>query len=222
MKVDYIECGDCLELIKNIPNNSVDVTFTSPPYNRKRNDKYSFYSDDINDYFDFLCKFTDEALRVTKSHVIINIQKNYYNKNDVFKYIGKYADKITEIIVWQKSNPMPASGFNITNAYEFFIVLGDTPLKSNKTYTKNIITTPVNSDMPKEHKAVMRKDVADWFICNFTKKQDIVLDIFLGTGTTAISCKENDRHYIGFEISETYFKLAEERIKNYQVQETFY
>ena len=80
-----------LELMKNVPSKSVDTVFTSPPYNRKRNDKYSFYDDTIDNYFDFLCKFTDEALRVAKNHVIINIQKNYYNKVEVFKYIGKYA-----------------------------------------------------------------------------------------------------------------------------------
>ncbi len=213
MDFDYIECGDSLELMKDLEDKSVDVSFTSPPYSRKRNDKYSFYNDDIKDYYSFLCKFTDELLRITKKHVIVNVQKNYYNKKDVFQYIGRYADKLQEIIIWEKSNPMPASGFNITNAYEFFIVLGDKPLKSNCTYTKNHITTSVNSNMPKEHRAVMKKEVCEWFIKNFTLENDIVLDPFLGIGTTAIVCSENKRHYIGYEICDTYLEMAEKQLE---------
>lgn len=212
MDYDYIECGDCLTLMKELPDDSVDVTFTSPPYNRKRNDKYDHYNDQINDYFGFLCAFTDECLRITKRHVIVNVQKNFYQKKEIWQYIGRYADKITEIVIWQKLNPMPAGGHNVTNAYEFFIVFGDEPLKSNNTYTKNIISTSVNSNMPKEHKAVMKKEVCDWFIKNFTKENDIVLDPFLGTGTTACVCVEQNRHYIGFEISEQYFDMACHRL----------
>lgn len=59
----------------------------------------------------------------------------------------------------------------------------------------------------------MRKEIADWFIERFTKENDIVLDPFFGTGTTAISCIEQNRRYIGFELIEEYYKLALERIK---------
>ena len=48
-----LRLGDCLDLMKDIPNKSVDVTFTSPPYNRVRNDTYEFYNDDKVNYFDF-------------------------------------------------------------------------------------------------------------------------------------------------------------------------
>lgn len=206
--------GDCLIEMKKMEDNSVDVSFTSPPYNRKRNDKYEFYNDDMQDYFGFLCNFTDELLRVTKKHVFINIQKTYYNKEDVFNFIGKYSKKIKEIVIWEKTNPMPASGKNITNSYEFFIVLGDEPLKGNYTYTKNIISTSVNSDMPKEHKAVMKQEVSDWFIENFTNENDIVLDCFMGLGTTGKSCLKNNRNFIGIEINENYFNIAKEDIEN--------
>lgn len=205
--------GDCLTEMKKMPNKSVDISFTSPPYNRKRNDKYEFYNDDIQDYFCFLCKFTDELLRVTKKHVFINIQKTYYNKEDVFNFIGKYSKQIKEIIIWEKTNPMPASGRNITNSYEFFIVLGDEPLKSNYTYTKNVISTSVNSNMPKEHKAVMKQEVSDWFINNFTMENDIVLDCFMGLGTTGKSCLKNNRSFIGIEINENYFNIAKNNIE---------
>lgn len=206
--------GDCLEVMKNIPDKSVDVSFTSPPYNRKRNDKYEFYDDRLDDYFGFLCNFTDELLRVTKKYVFVNVQKNFYNKEDVFNYIGKYSKQIKEIVIWEKTNPMPASGNSITNSYEFFIVFGDKPLKSNTTYTKNIIHTSVNSNMPKEHKAVMKPEVSDWFIENFTEENDIVLDCFMGLGTTGKSCLKYNRNFIGIEINENYYNIAKRDIES--------
>lgn len=208
-----LRLGDCLEILKDIPDKSIDISFTSPPYNRKRNDKYKNYDDTIDDYFGFLCNFTDELLRLTKKYIFINLQKNYYNKKEVFEYIGKYANKIVEIVVWEKTNPMPASGLNITNAYEFFIVLSNKPLKSNTTYTKNIISSSVNSDTTlKEHRAVMKQEISDYFITKFTFKNDIVLDPFMGTGTTGVSCIKYCRSFIGIEISKEYFDIAKNRI----------
>lgn len=202
--------GDCLEEMKKIPDGSVDISFTSPPYNRKRNDKYENYDDTIDDYFGFLVNSIDELLRVTKGNVFINIQKNYYNKEEVFRLIGHYSKEICEIFVWEKSNPMPASGFNITNAYEFIIVFGKS-IKSNKTYTKNHITTST-ARMLKNHKAIMHPDIANFFIENFTREKDIVLDPFMGSGTTGVSCKKLNRNFIGIELDETYFNIAKKRI----------
>lgn len=204
--------GDCLEIMNKLKNKSVDILFTSPPYNRKRNDKYANYSDTMPDYYGFLVDFTDKALSITRKWCFINIQTNYYNRAEVYKYIGKYADKIQNIIVWEKTNPLPASGNNITNAVEFFLVLGNKPLKSNTTYTKNHIRTSVNSQMTKTHKAVMKQEVADWFIEKFTKEDDVILDTFMGLGTTGIASKKLNRNFIGIEISKEYFDIAKERI----------
>jgi DNA modification methylase len=214
MEKNKIYFGDCFEVMKNFSDNSVDFVFTSPPYNRKRNDKYSYYDDTIADYFSFLEKAILESLRICRGYVCFNIQKNYYNKQDVFKIIGKFSNKIQEIIIWEKKNPMPASGFSITNSYEFFIIFGDKPLKSNTTYTKNIISTGVNSKMPKEHKAVMKQEVADWFISKFTTVGELVLDPFIGLGTTAISCIKLQRNYIGIELKQEYFNLCQNKIHN--------
>ena len=58
----------------------------------------------------------------------------------------------------------------------------------------------------------MKKEVCDWFITNFTKEGDVILDPFAGLGTTAISCIENNRHYICFEISEQYYNVCCDRL----------
>lgn len=209
MELNKIYNGNCFDLFEQLDDKSIDVVFTSPPYNRKRNDKYTFYNDTLVDYYSFLMYFIEESRRVARDKVIVNIQTNYYNQSEVYHIIGTYADMIKQIIIWEKTNPMPASGHNITNAYEMFIVIGDKPLKSNTTYTKNLISTSVNSSMPKEHKAVMKQEVSDWFIEKFTKEGDTILDPFMGVGTTAISCKKMNRNYIGFEMIKEYCDMAE-------------
>ena len=79
---------DCFDFFKTIENEYFDHVFTSPPYNRKRNDKYEHYDDRIDDYFEFLKLAIRESLRVSKGYVFFNLQKNYYSKRDIFKIIG--------------------------------------------------------------------------------------------------------------------------------------
>ena len=215
----YLYNGDCLEIMDNFIKQDIktNFSFTSPPYNRKRNDKYNNYEDTETEYYQLLTNSVDKMLAISK-YVFFNIQKNYYNKKDVFKFIGKYSEKIIDIIIWTKSNPMPASGFNITNAYEFIIILSntETSIKAKETYTKNHIETNVYSENPykKIHRAVMKPDVVTWFIKKFTTKNNTILDPFMGLGTTGIICKELDRNFLGIELDEEYFKIAQGRIND--------
>ena len=206
---------DCFDRFNSLQDDSIDHVFTSPPYNRKRNDKYEFYDDNISDYYRFLCDVLDQSLRVSKGNVFLNVQKNYYNKIEVFKLIGKYAESIQEIFIWEKTNPLPSSGLSITNAYEFIIVLGQR-LKSNKTYTKNILKTSVSRPMY-GHRAVMKKEVAEFFIENFTKKNDLIYDPFMGVGTTALICSQLERKCIGSELTSEYYIASLERLSQIQM-----
>lgn len=205
--------GDCLIELKKMGEESVDISFTSPPYNSVRHKKYKNYSDDINDYYLFLCKFTDELLRITKKTIIINVQTNYYNRPDVYKYIGKYNEEISRIIIWNKSNPTPSSmQHKLTNAYEFFIIFSkEKNVTINSIFMKDVINFPINSQKIKGHKAVMNSDVSDLFIREFSNKGDIVLDCFMGSGTTALSCKKYERDFIGIEIDDEYFAIAKKK-----------
>ena len=204
--------GDCLEVMQDMPDNSVDYVLTSPPYNRKRNDKYKLYNDQIADYFTFNQEVINQLLRISKKHIFYNIQTNFYNRDIVYKLIGYFNKDIKEIIIWEKSNPMPAAGNAITNAVEYFIVLGKESLKSNTTYTKNIITSSVNSKMPKIHKAVMKQEIADYFIETFTKEKDIILDQFLGTGTTMVASHQLKRKCYGMELDPKYCDVIVKRM----------
>jgi DNA modification methylase len=209
--------GDCLEVMKHLEDKSFDVALTSPPYNRKRNDKYTEYDDTIKDYFDFLCKSIDLLERKTNRNVFFNIQKNYYNSKEVYQLFGHYAEKIAETIVWTKSNPMPASGFSITNSYEFIIAFGST-LKSNTTYTKNHIQTSV-AKMLAEHKAMMHPSVAEFIIDKFCTNESVVLDPFAGCGTTLLACKSRGIRGVGIELSERYCEIMAERLEANRIEE---
>ena len=213
MELNKIYNMNCFELFPRLEDKSVDYVFTSPPYNRKRNDKYALYNDTLTDYYGFLLNAIEQSRRVARKAVIFNLQINYYNSADVFKIIGTYNPVIRHMFIWEKTNPLPANGFNITNAYEIFLVIGEKPLKSNKTYTKNVIHTSVYSKMPKEHRAVMHPEVANFFIKHFTREGDIIFDPFMGTGTTAVICKELKRNFIGCELVKEYCDIANGRIE---------
>lgn len=218
MDINTIYNMNCLDGMRQLDDNSIDVSFTSPPYNRIRDDTYEHFCDVSDDYYQMLVDVTDEMLRVTEGYVIINIQMNHFNKVELCKWIGKYAEYMRGNIVWEKSNPQPASNpkddtFSVTNAYENFYVLskGEDEFRAyNKV--KNHITTNVNSEHFEGHGAVMKREVAEWFIRNFTKRGDLILDPFMGMGTTAVVCATNNRNYIGYEISEEYHKRALKRI----------
>ena len=218
--MNIIHNENCFDTFKRMEDNSVDIVFTSPPYNRKRNDKYKFYDDQIVDYFGFLEEVVNQSMRVSKGNVFLNIMKNYYNKEDVFSLIGKFSKTICEVFIWEKSNPLPAAGNAITNAYEFILVFGES-IKSNKTYTKNHITTSV-ATMREEHKALMPTKVAEFFIENFTNENDLVYDPFMGCGTTAIAAKRLKRHYMGSEIQPEYCAICEKQIQEKTKQQRIF
>lgn len=204
-----IHNADCVDFMAYMPDKSVDVVFTSPPYNRKRNDKYAYYNDNVHDYFCFLEKVIGEFLRIAKYNVFVNIQPNYYNRGDVYALIGAFSDRISNIFTWIKTNPTPSKHHVIINQYEWIIAFGELNPKDKVVY--NVIQTNV-ARMDKNHKAVMHQDVADFFIRNFTRDGYTVYDPFFGLGTTAISCQKYGVNCIGTEISTKYCALARERI----------
>lgn len=207
--------GDAFKLLPEMGENSFDYVFTSPPYNRKRNDKYKYYDDSI-DYAKMLNFLANQSLRIAKDYVFINVQKNYYNKKQVLDFMGNFSDKIVEVFIWNKTNPMPANGYNITNSYEFVIALSTAhkSLKARKTYTKNVITTSVNSNnvYKKIHKAVMSEDFAKTFFRKFVEPNKKVLDPFSGLATTGLACMNNNDDYVGIEVVPEYAKLSQERL----------
>jgi site-specific DNA-methyltransferase (adenine-specific) len=205
--------GDCLQEMRNIEK--VDFVVTSPPYNRKRNDKYNNYEDTKSEYFEFLVDSTELMMRKS-DYVFLNIQQNMYNKADVFKLFGYHANYIINVISWTKSNPMPASGFNVTNSHEFILILSyyHKTIKAKKTYTKNHIHTNVYSSNPhkKIHRAVMHPDIPEYIIDRFIPENKTVLDPFMGVGTTGKSCLNNNINFVGIELDNQYYDVAKKEL----------
>ena len=215
--------GDCLEVMQDMPDNSVDYVLTSPPYNsgktrtNKSNlkGKYEYFADNNTNYLDWCIKVINELLRITNNYIFWNIQANYYNKKDVYKLIGFYADQIEQNIIWNKPNGTPSSyQHRLSNVYEYILVLSNKKsVVCNPHHLTNVITLPIQSKKNKIHNAVMPQNLSDFIIKNFTKEKEIILDPFMGIGTTGISCVLMNREFIGIELDRDYFDISENRIQ---------
>tara|TARA_R110000751_G_scaffold16743_2_gene52669 strand:- start:221 stop:862 length:642 start_codon:yes stop_codon:yes gene_type:complete len=206
--------GDCFSVLPSLEEDFADVVITSPPYNRKRNDKYNNHNDVVGDYVGFLERSINDCLRICKGNVFYNIQKNSYNKQDVHNIMGIFSKEIIEVLIWKKSNPMPNP--HLINAYEYILVLSknNKSLKANSTYTFNHFETPVFSNNPykKIHRAVMHPKACEFMLTNFASKGDVVCDPFMGVGTTGVESLKASMSFVGVELDEAYFKIAEKRI----------
>jgi len=213
--ISLLTHGDCFKHMLDIETDSVDMVITSPPYNRKRNDKYNNHTDIVSNYVNFLETSINECLRICSGNVFYNIQKNSYNKHDVHKIIGLFSDQIIEVLIWKKANPMPNP--HLINAYEYILVLSknNKSLKANKTYTLNHFTTPVFSSNPYKsiHRAVMHPEACRFILDNFGTVGDVVCDPFMGVGTTGVESIKSGMGFVGIELDKTYFDIAKERVE---------
>lgn len=234
--LNKIILGDGLFILKSFGDNSVDYTLTSPPYNNKTNkivnkgkSFYSIYKDSLTDdaYYTFLVEIIRELIRVTKHYTFFNMMYNVDNKEIVCQLMGLYAFHIKDILIWEKPK-QPAMCHNVlTHNYEFIFVFSKE--QENRKYEidfggkgeyttcfKEVGNSAINRERfsCKENFAIMGIQVARRIIKTFTKKNDIILDPFLGSGTTAVAAKQLGRDWIGIELSEKMIKIAKERISS--------
>jgi DNA modification methylase len=222
--------GDCLKVMQELIDNKekVDFVFTSPPYNRIRNDKYKNHNDNLSNdnYYLFLLKTIELSLELS-GYVFFNIQQTYFNTKIVHKIIGHFSEYIINNIIWEKLNPQPNNNIHsVINSYEYILVLSKKheTLRAKILGTKNLIITPVFSQNQYSniHNAVMHPYVSDWFVEHFTDKGDVILDCFMGTGTTGISCISKDRDFIGIELDKQYYEVSKKRIESIDIQESLF
>lgn len=238
MSIIDLRQGDCLEVMKSIPDNSVDLVLTSPPYNmnlRIRNGKYcsrqivkeistkyASFDDNLpmDEYFEFNKNVLSECLRISDL-VFFNVQILTGNKPALFKLMGEFHDKIKELIVWDKLNAQPAIGKNVMNSqFEILLVLQNSKPESrafssaqfDRGTLSNLWGIKRGKKVDKNHGAVFPLELAEKVIANFSKPGQVVLDPFLGTGTTGVAAKLLDRSFIGIELDRDYFEVARDRI----------
>ncbi len=234
--------GDCLKIMQQIPDKSVDCIITSPPYNinvrtnngnfvsrwgKKGNEghfanKYKNYRDDLmpEDYYKFQKSFLEKALKITDT-VFYNIQIVAGNKQSLFRLLGDFSDKIKEVIIWNKVNSQPAMESGVLNSqYEFIFVFQNSKPYARKFYTcgfergTETNVWDIKRERNKDHKAAFPLALVERLLKDFTKEGDTILDPFMGSGTTGVACKRLNRNFIGIELDFNYYMTATERINN--------
>ncbi len=237
--------GDCLEVMKGIPDKSVDMIFTSPPYNmrtRIRNGKYTTreksehfskkykHFDDalpIDEFYLFHKNCIIEMLRISKI-VIYNFQIVTGSKEAFLKIVGDFNKDIKDIIIWDKGFGQPAMHEKVLNSsYEMLLVMEDDKkcgrVIQNSTFKRgelqNILRIGRGKKISDIHSACFPEELAETIIKNFSKENDIVLDPFAGSGTTLKMAKKNNRNYIGIEIAPEYIDIINKRLSTNQNRE---
>jgi site-specific DNA-methyltransferase (adenine-specific)/modification methylase len=240
---DYINkiiCGDCLEVMKQIPDKSIDLVITSPPYNfnlrlhgeeygqrcEPKKNKYNWTDDclPMDEYFEWQKDCLKEMLRVCNREIFYNIQVITGNKLAVWKIIGHFAEYIKELIIWDKINAEPAIMTGVMNSnFELIIVLSNSKPRQRMfevanwergTFSNIVKLNKQNrNDSSDYHKATFPKELANLLLIKFSNQNDVVLDPFMGSGTTARAAQDLNRRFIGIEISSDYARIAEDRLK---------
>lgn len=231
LPLNKILLKDCIEGMKELPEKSIDLIVTSPPYfntNKKHQRGTGFhYNIDIGEPLFTTEDMFEHSYRIVKDDGFLCINLGFsYGETGILRpfYVIQRAIKFNwfplDVIVWIKSNPIPIRG-RLTNAFEYIFVLSKIPQTQypnaeNMNYVPNIIQTSVNK--PKDadfHSAVFPIEIPLFCITHFSKQNDIVLDPFMGSGTTAIACKQLKRNYIGYDISSEYVEKATKRVQEY-------
>jgi DNA modification methylase len=226
--------GDCREILPELA--PVDLVLTSPPYNisskknlgyhpktKIGNNYYNEYKDNINQiqYMDMIIAAIESCLLKSR-YVFWNMQYIVSTKDVIHKIFSYFDGNIKDIFIWQKqavAQQIAMQGSPImANGFEFVFLLGE-----NKSKVFSYSNFPSNGYVPniktwykkesfKEHHATFPIAMCNYFIGYFTKDKDVVLDPFMGVGTTLFAAKQLGRKAIGIEIEEKYCEIAVKRL----------
>lgn len=218
--------GDCLELIKDIPDNSIDLIVTDPPYliqcgggcildGKKRKHFEELEAAKLTKGFNQ--DILRELVRVMK-HINIYI---WCNKTQLRCYIDFFEDLgcTTDLLTWHKTNPVPACNNKYLSDTEYLLFFREKGVKVYGKYAtkRKYYVTPTNkADKNKYgHPTIKPLEIIQNLIINSSQEGDTILDCFMGSGTTGVACKATNRKFIGIEKDSKYFEIARRRIYEY-------
>ena len=230
MNLNQIYLGDAYKLIKEIPDKSIDLIVTDPPYEIAglhsnsgilKNRKHS-HNDDLKD--NNLGKGV--SLTILNEYVRVLKKINIYlwcNKEQLLDYMNFFIKEHKcnfEIIVWAKTNPAPFLNGHYLKDKEYCLYFWEQGVKVKPTFEtgKTVYVTNTNTyDKSKYiHPTIKPLEIIKNLIKNSCDleggEKPIVLDTFIGSGTTAVACKELGINYIGFELNEKFYKIACDRV----------
>jgi len=230
-------CGDSTDsdqVAKLMNGQKANLSFTSPPYNAGKSEmlsgnthttdnKYNEYNDNQKqtDYLDLLIGFTNNAL-LFSDYLICNIQSLAGNKITLIEYLNKYKNNFIDVAIWDKGHGAPAMAENVmTSAWEYMFFISSKENASRAIPNANFRGTVPNiyrgnpnrnNEFSNVHAATFPIDLPEW-VLQFTKENDIVLDQFLGTGTTMVASHQLKRKCYGMELDPKYCQVIIDRMK---------
>ena len=222
--------GDCLEVIKDIPTGGVDLVISDVPYRttsrgnagnsggmlQKDINKKGMVFNDNN----ISCKdYAPEMFRILKDGGHCYIMTNHVNLIEMLNTFTEYGFHFIKSLVWDKGNKIMGQFYMSQFEYILFFRKGR-GIKINHCGTSDILSIP-NKKMKGEdgknlHDTEKPVGLMEILIENSSKENEVVIDPFMGIGSTGVACKNLNRNFIGIEINEKYFKIAKERIENEQ------
>ena len=210
--------GDCFELLKDIPDGSVDMILTDPPYGMNfqsshRKTKYEKIKGDSN--LDWLDDFVDEIYRVSKPNTAHYVFCSFHHI-DKFKQAIEKKFKVKNILTWVKNNTsMGDLKGDFAPKTEFIIFFHKGRKLINGKRDPNVLEfKKTRNELHPTQKPV---DMTEYLIGKFSDEGDVILDPFMGSGTTGVACKNLKRNFIGMELDDDYFNIAKERIENHEI-----
>ena len=233
--IGHIVCADCLDILKQLPDKCIDLVLTDPPYiltphgggkqglaNRssKIRDEIEFIANDFN-----FVSVSEQLLRICKiPNIIMFCSTMQLGRTIVFfEQKGLRVD----VLVWSKSNPAPLSNGKYISDIEYIVYVhtkgsyfnNDAPIEyKKKTKIYPIITNLMDIIDPTQKPIELIYE----FISIHSKENDLILDCFSGSGTTAVACHNLHRRFICIEKDPEYWKASCERLEQAQRQQTLF
>jgi len=206
--------GDCIEVLKDLSNNSVDILFCDPPYippeHSKTLTKYPKTLSEMGILESFYKTFLREIDRVLKDTGRIYLFCNSDSYPLFYVHLYPYVKKM-RCFIWDKISC--SLGFTFRHQHELILYGERMEAKPIKCGTGDIFKFKVVKAKDKNHPAEKPVDLLQHILSNH--KEGIVLDCFMGTGSIGQACKNLGLDYIGIELEPSYFKIAEERLNNH-------
>src|SRR3989344_8378346 len=252
MKTEHkIIIGDCIEKLKSIPDNSVDLIYADPPYNMSKKKGLGWaYSKHItmqetwdvftkDEFFEFNVKWVSECLRVLKHGGSLWISGSFHNIYQLGFILQHFDEiKINNSIVWFKPNSQPnihcrfftestehliwvsknGNGKKWKFNYQWSKQIED-PLNPKGKQTRNVWSIPLTSKKEKwagAHPTQKPFELLKRIILSCTDEGDLVLDPFVGSGTTSAVAKYYGRNSIGIDLDKKYMDIIKKRLQKEQ------
>jgi len=227
LPVNRVVCGDCREIMRSWPAESVDLLIADPPYNL--NQGYPFDNLNHKEYVEFNRSWLNESYRLLRKGrvgYIFNSQKTMWDFKQV---LDSTPFKLIQLLIWHYPNTIPSGKkpkFAWTLSYQpiFFVSKGipeldiygrafSAGLQRTDVWTFTACQSNFKADgIRKVHVSQKPTKLIEYMILSSTDENDIVLDPFLGSGTTAVACKRLNRCFVGIEIVPSYCEMARRRL----------